>query len=71
METLCHAAHWLCDNQWYLIAVYQEPSKAFYTAETRLGPRDWIMVDGPSADAAMQKLRVALPEAVWSRETAS
>ena len=52
-------------------AVYQDPSKAFYTAETRLGPRDWIIVDGPLADAAMQKLLVALPEAVWSRETAS
>ncbi len=67
MGTLCHAEYWRWDNKWSLIVLYQDASRAFYTAATWLEPGNWIMVDGRTADEAVQAMRVALPGAVWSR----
>jgi hypothetical protein len=70
MDTLCHAEFWRWDDEWYLIAVYQDTEGAFYTAEAQLGPDDWVMVDASSAAEAMQQMRVALAGAVGSRRVA-
>jgi hypothetical protein len=37
MEILSYVGFWWWDDEWYLIAVYQELRRAFYTAEGRLG----------------------------------
>lgn len=56
MDALCHVEYWQWEDQWYLILVYQDEKRAICTAETRLGPDDWIMVDGSSAAEAASML---------------
>jgi hypothetical protein len=65
--TTAEVEHWRWDAHWYLVALYQDAGGGFFTAETRLGRGDWIIVDAPSTAEAVQQMRVALPGAVESR----
>jgi hypothetical protein len=59
--------HWWWEDQCYLISVYQDARRAFYTAETRLGPGDKIISDGRSVEDALRKHRMMLPVALLAR----
>jgi hypothetical protein len=67
MDTVCQVEHWQWEDQCYLIYVYQDVRRAFYTAETQLGPGDRIASDGRSVEEVVEQLRGILPLAMQSR----